>query len=529
MMKLKYKYDVKLISEMRKINGRWDNVEKCWIFNPLFYKFLSSQFRNKELDDEYINYTSNIENKIKSISVTREELYTNNLKLTDYQVKGVRYLLEIKNVILNMGLGSGKTLTSLYGANELIKNKPDAKILILCPASMKRLVWEKEINKFFPNMTYVVVEGSKQERKNMYAKGKVLIVSMETARTMFDREILKNVVWDAVIIDEASKLIKNHTTLSNKMVSSLTSIHRWALTGYVVENSITDVFGIMKFIDKNLFTNFDTFKDWFCTTELIQNHWNKGYIEVITGSKNEKLLKEILQKYVYRVGREVIDKELPEKTEQNIFVDMEKEQLNSYNKIVDSVGSNNVFEVLTYLREVVDFPCMIGEAGEGSKSNELENILNELQGGRTIIFTQFVKCAEILYSKLKDKFKTFYIIGDTSMIDREIILKDFEKTNNSLLICSDVLSYGFNMQFACNIINFDMPFNPVKLDNRIARVYRKGQMNKVTVVNMITKNSIEEKIWDIIINKKELHEKLTSVSMGMPNWDMINYLLGKSK
>ena len=529
--KLYYNFSEKLILEMKKIGGKFNNIEKCWEFNILFYKFLSIEFRNQKLEIEYFDYKNKIENEIIRIKNIMNKEVENNITLAEYQVQGKSFLLSMNNVILNLPLGGGKTLTALTAINKIINEKPDSKMLILCPAGIKRLVWENEIKKFFPNMNYIIVEGNQNQRQLIYnnSKGKVLIVGIETARTKFDSSILKNIVWNVIAIDEASKLIKNHNTISNKFVSSLIAFRKFAITGYVLENSIMDVYGIMKFVDKTLFPNINMFKDMFCVTEEIWNKYSQSYIEVVSGAKNKDMLKEILKQYVFRVERSVIDKELPEMIEKTIYSEMEEQQRVSYEMLKEQLyATGNIFEGLTYLREITDFPQIVKMQGDGGKYKDLVEILDEMEG-RTIIFTQWVESAQILYDRLSKSRKAFFIVGETPFNVRETIINEFKNNDNSILICSDVLSYAFNLQFANNLINFDLPFSYVKWQNRIHRIYRKGQTSRVVIINMIAKDSIEERIFELIKSKGELIDEMKTESGGVPNWQLINYLLGKSK
>lgn len=534
-LKLQFPHNTsEVLDRIHQVGGKWDKFNKVWRVNINWLPYLLSVLPDG-MKQQYSVKLLDYENKIKNQNILVNEIISETgFKAFEYQISAVNFVLNNGSSLLNISLGGGKTFVSLSLINKKLIEKKDARILILCPSYLKKQVWENEIKKFYPSMDYEVIEYDKETRKMAYIKPypRVKIVSLETARQDGDADVLKRMVWDFIIIDEASK-IKNKSTKINKLVSRLMAYSKIALTGYPIENGIEDLYGIFKFVDGSLFRNWEMFKTNFLKMREIYLHKNKTLIEVVDGYKNLEVLFEVMKPYIFRTDRSVVDRYLPKLYNRDILLELSGKQKLAYDTLVELIFSDKskLFENIHQIKQLLNFLSHLSQDHEQSvKYEEVLNILNELQKGRVMIFTYYIETANKIKEYLeKDAkiWKSEVITGQVSYEDRDKILNESKNHDRFILVTTDALSMGFNLQHFDTIINFDLPWNPAKLENRIGRVYRQGQTQNVRVYNLICQNTFEERIINILKNKLNLIDRLSKVESGVPDWELINVIFGK--
>ena len=478
--------------------------------------------------------------------------------LLPFQEDGVKFLLGTKGAILNADIGLGKTLIALtasiilhekwkddiranFSSNmspeklrELLTRKK-FRVLVVCPSSLK-YHWKEQIKEHFsPSISYTVVDGGKQVRTSQYKYPSLFtITSYELVRMDWDINLLRSIPFNIIILDEVTK-IKNFRTKTYKNILKIPSTYKWGLTGSAIENSPVDLFSIFNFIDRSKFNkDWWMFKKHFLITHPITLPDGRTYEEVVD-YKNLELLKLLTRPYIFIKKKRDVLKQLPPVIQKNYWLHLTPEQEEAYDEILEMVRAQEVDPLasLTYLREVVNSTSLISNLlpnlnGSSCKLEELLSILPETGDEKVVIFSQFKKFVDLVEEELeRNNYTTLKITGEDSSEEK---MKKVEKFNNHkgkiILLATDVIAYGINLQHSCSIlINLDLPWNPMKLENRIGRLDRMGQKNPVTVINLLTKSTIEERVWNILTKKKELINKLLSLEREVKDMEFYRWLV----
>lgn len=524
-----FQYDADIISAIKSLpNRKWDPVRKVWTIPLLDYPKLAGVL-GIEVQKVFEKYQEAIEER-KEIDSKREELLQRDVnfdlkggdKLKKYQEESVNFLLLSKNCILNLDIGLGKTIVAIVAGLLIKKQQPRFRDLIVCPASLK-YHWASEIEKY-TDETYTIVEGDFEDRKIQYLNSNTFtIVNYELVRMEKDLTILKNIPWNVITADEITR-IKNMKTRSNKALRQLIAGYRWGLTGSPIENKLTDLYSIMRWINPSVFGNYWGFRERF----MIFQKRVMGYKswQELVGYKNLDEIKERMKNSLIRKQKREVLSELPPRVERLYYVNMTAQQWGVYNAIKDEMlqmlGKDiNPLAKLTYLRECVNSPETIGMKGKSGKIEELKGILDEIGDQKVIVFSQFVKACNVIMKEIKGR-KIIFVSGADGSEGKFKKVEQFkESPEGTILLSTDCMSYGQNLQFCNILVNFDLPFNPIKLENRIGRIDRLGQENKVLVINLIAKNTVEERVWEILQKKKDLIQKLIGLDYN-PNAELKN-------
>ena len=515
-----FNYDPLLIQKIKLCGGVWNPVNRYWCLPLSAYPSFKSVFgRHDVLEARYYELKSKEEQEIREKwdkvknGILPDKFKTLSLKIQPlaYQKTGISFLYHFKKALLNFDLGLGKTFISIVAS--LLECGEDDKVLIVCPSSLK-YSWANEIEKF-TDEKYVIVEGDRAKRKNLYhANVKFIITSYELVRLGYDIDIIRKLKWKVLILDEATRF-KNFKTKTNKNLRKIKSLNIYGLTGCAVENRITDLYGIMKVINSKILGLWKDFKNNYLIIRL-QTYDGTNYFEEIVGYKNLEKLKEDFKRFLYKLEKREVLKELPPRQDLIYKIEMSESQSRLHSAISNKIDEGyNPLAVISELRQVVNFPEQIGYDVESAKFNELVKILEDIDD-KVIIFTFYVKSMKILERKLGEIFKQrkiFIVSGELSDKEKQDVINKFkESEKGSILISTDCLAYGQNLQFCNIIINYDLQWNPIVMENRIGRIDRLGQRNPVFVIYLITKNSVEERIWKILSEKKELIDKLMELN-----------------
>jgi len=442
----------------------------------------------KLFDEEEILYDIVKEEKRKNIKFN---LIQPKLKLFPEQEEVAQFILNNRNVINNCSIGFGKTSTSLIS----VISTNARKVLIVVPASLLKQ-WGNEIVKF-TDKDFIIMNKPKF-RKTYFNKEYFTLVSFSTLKN--DIEKVNKINWDYVILDEIVK-IKNYKSKVSKAVLSIKCKNKLALSGAILENKIEELFTIINFVKPDIFSSYWDFKRRYLITRRI-NYGSEIKFDELIGYKNLSNLRDIMSDFV--IKKRLTD--LPIKKEVTHFAKMLPAQRKYHNDIINECISelevnSNPLAKLTLLRQVVNSPETVGLEGKSNKITVLKNILSEVGDSKVIIFTQFKKFGDIIIRELlKDKHRVTFINGSLSSGLKDELIKDW-KLDGEILLATDSISYGINLQEANVLINMDLPFNPIKLQQRIGRIWRRGQKNKCLIVNIISEKSIEGRVLEILNDK----------------------------
>jgi SNF2 family DNA or RNA helicase len=457
-----------------------------------------------KLIDDFKNYETvefNIPNSLKDT-------------LRPYQITGFKWLKTLANYgfggILADDMGLGKTLQVIA----LLESELDTftlPSLVVAPTSLI-YNWEQEILKFSGKLKTVVISGNIQKRtESLKDNGHVYITTYDMLKRDIDSYLPMKFKY--VIADEA-QYIKNHRTQNAKSLKLLNSEVRFALTGTPIENSLTEIWSIFDFIMPNYLGNVDKFiKDY--ETPIIKNK---------DMNKAKKLQKQIRSFLLRRLKKDVL-KDLPAKIETTLYANMNDEQANVYmaylheaRGVFQKVSEGNqlnqnklkILALLTRLRQICCHPSLFIEdyKGESSKLTlAIDTINSSIESGhRVLLFSQFTSMLEIIKKEFaKEKIKYFYLDGATNAKKRIEMVDKFNSGENDIFLISlKAGGTGLNLMGADVVIHYDPWWNPAVMNQASDRTHRYGQKKVVQVINLVVKDSIEEKIMELQNKKKDL-------------------------
>lgn len=385
--------------------------------------------------------------------------------------------------------------------------------LIIMPTSLIHN-WEEEIKKFAPTLSVYRHYGADRKNNiNNFDDFDVILTSYGTVRNDF--ELLSQYQFLFVILDE-SQYIKNPNSKTYKAVSQLDTQYRMVLTGTPIENSLTDLWSQLNFVNQGLLGSLTFFKNEFVTP-----------IEKYEDELQQERLKKIIQPFVLRRTKNEVEKDLPERTELVRWCTMSEDQRHIYeeekskirNKLIDLYENNMrnqvsfyAFKGLMKLRQIANHPIMAdtGYTGESGKFNEIIRHIEGLQAEKNhkvLIFSSFVKHLNLFAKYFKKNDMPFSTLtGEMSSKKRKQAISDFNHNpdNRFFLISIKAGGVGLNLTAADYVFIIDPWWNPAVENQAINRAHRIGQDKKVFVYRFIGTDTVEEKIQTLQQKKSEL-------------------------
>ncbi len=436
-------------------------------------------------------------------------------RLYPYQEEGVRFALHRKAALIGDEMGLGKTLQGIaLGVlkKELFGFK---RVLIITLASLKEQ-WRREVERFTDEKA-TVVAGGPGVRRRIYKEDPSLFKITNYEAVLRDVTVLSRFKPDLVILDEAQR-IKNFATKTADAVKRLPRKHALVLTGTPLENRLEDVYSIIQFLDPYMLSPL-----WRFAADHFMLSRSKN--DRVMGYRNLDLLHEKLKSIVVRRRKEEVLSDLPEEITNNYYIELTHEQTKIHNgymqsllpllnkKFLTPMDIRRIQEILLRMRSVCDSTYLIDRSTNISpKLEELEGVLDELvvQGGRkAVIFSEWTTMTYLIARRLS-RLGIYFVelSGKIPVHKRQALIDEFTVNPDcKVFLSTDSGGTGLNLQAADCVINFELPWNPARLRQRTGRVNRIGQASKtVNVVNLIAKNSIEEKILAGIHLKTELFE-----------------------
>ena len=435
-------------------------------------------------------------------------VFPNGLKPYPFQITGVNWLTEHKEALLADQMGLGKTVQAIIAMRVLFRKGELQSVLVLCPASMTT-VWEREIKSWAPELRQLRIQGAPWIRTDAWkSPAEIYIVSYET---------LRNDVWglardkfDLLILDEAQK-IKNPGTQTHLAVKQLIPQYRWALTGTPIENKVGDAVALFAVLKPGLFNRFS---------------------ERTAG--NDEVRRKI-EPYLLRRTIEEARLELPELTHQDHWLDLEPGQQRSYSArekagVADiaSMGSSatriHVLALITKLKQI----CNYDDANrESCKLNFLKDQLESLTDGsndKALIFSQYpVKTLQKIEPEL-NRFKPLTFDGALSAKRRDEVVSKFQESDDNVILLMSVRAGGIGLTLtrANHVFHFDHWWNPAVVDQASARVRRIGQSKPVFVHSLYALDTIEERIFSLLQEKRAVFQAVFGGKAAADDDDMEN-------
>ncbi len=443
--------------------------------------------------------------------------------LRQYQKEGYRWLAFLREYglagILADDMGLGKTIQTLALLLNHHKNgRQRQPSLVVAPTSVV-YNWMSEAEKFTPKLSTALFLGRDRSElltKLKRDKGKPDVIFTTYGIIRRDYETLKELQFDYLILDEAQN-IKNPESVGAKASKSLKALHRIALSGTPVENRVKELWSIFDFLMPDFLGNEREFNDTF-----------EKPIEAGQHEAGQKLRK-IVHPFILRRLKSQVEKELPERTDIISYCEMEDDQATLYREINDEcrqkvlgeiasrgIGRSqiSVLAALLRLRQVCCDPRLLKDRQNeavpaSSKLAALMEMVDEIvdSGHRTLIFSQFVEMLTLVRAKLDEAgYKFEYLDGQTPAKDRLEKVEGFNKDKSIpiFLISLKAGGTGLNLTGADYVIHYDPWWNPAVENQATDRAHRIGQTRHVFNYKLITRRTVEEKIYKLQEKKKEL-------------------------
>ncbi|QEV10068.1 ATP-dependent helicase [Streptomyces prasinus] len=445
--------------------------------------------------------------------------------LRDYQRRGLNWLVHMTSVGLgccladDMGLGKTVTLIALH----LHRRSDPASAgptLVVCPTSLIGN-WQREIERFAPGTPVRRFHGARRSLDGV-ADGEFVLTTYGTMR--LDAPRLADVSWGMVVADEAQH-VKNPYAATARQLRSIDARARVALTGTPVENNLSELWAVLDWTTPGLLGRLGTFR--------------RRYADAVEGGTDPaaaERLARLVRPFLLRRHKSDpgIAPELPPKTETDHAVSLTQEQTALYEAVVrealaeisgtsDTSGGSGadgmarrgmIVKLLTGLKQICNHPAQFLKeerpalAGRSGKLELLDELLDTVlaERSRVLVFTQYVRMARLLERHLAARgVPSQFLHGGTPVAEREAMVRRFQEGGVPVFLLSlKAAGTGLNLTRAEHVVHYDRWWNPAVEAQATDRAYRIGQTRPVQVHRLIAEGTIEDRIADLLVRKREL-------------------------
>lgn len=434
-------------------------------------------------------------------------------KLLPYQERGAIFAACRGRVVLADDMGLGKTVQALAATEMLRRRRGIQRVLVVAPASVK-YQWKTEIEKF-SGLSAQVIEGLLPRRRAMYASPRFFnLTSYELV--LKDVRYMHELAPDLIILDEAQR-IRNWTTATARTIKQLKSRYAFVLTGTPLENKLEELFSVVEFIDgRRLGPAF----------RFLHDHRTEDEHGTLTGYRGLDQIHDQLEPILLRRTRQEVLKDLPKRTDRILQVPLTPHQAEPYweqNDILaalmrkwerqgwlSEIDQKRVLCCLQNMRMLCNSTFLFDkQTNHSPKLAEFREIIRELaieEGRKVVVFSEYERMTHLAGKELEKLGIGFVSLhGSVPSRNRGALMEKFRRDAGCrVFLSTDAGGVGLNLQAASAVVNFEPPWNPARLEQRIGRVHRLGQAHPVHVVHLLTKDSIEERVWETLQLKKSL-------------------------
>ncbi len=460
-------------------------------------------------------------------------------RLRPYQLRGVSWLEYLHSLGLGACLaddmGLGKTveliafLIKIKDKDQKSKNinaNASGPALLVCPLSVAGN-WAREIRRFAPSLTVLTHHGMKRLSGSEFleeARCRDVVITTY-ALAAKDEEDLSAVVWSHVILDEAQN-IKNQEAQQTQSIKRLEAKNRIALTGTPVENRLSELWSIMDFLNPGYLGSKEAFRKQFTLP-----------IEKYRNQERSAALRSVIQPFILRRLKTdpAVIRDLPLKMEMKVNYNLTEEQASLYAAVVEEMlgkieelegikRRGQILAALTKLKQICNHPALFLQDassldGRSGKLARLDEMLYETaaSGDRSLIFTQFAGMGTMLKHHIQEKMglEALFLHGGTARTKREEMIARFQAGNTPVFILSlKAGGFGLNLTAANHVFHFDRWWNPAVENQATDRAFRIGQKKNVFVHKFVCLGTLEEKIDEMIEQKKSLADSVIGSGEG---------------
>ena len=434
-------------------------------------------------------------------------------KLLPYQARGALFAACRGRAVLADDMGLGKTIQALATAELLRQRRGIERVLVIAPASVK-YQWKTEIEKF-TDRSVKIVEGLLPQRRAMYASPEFFTLT-NYELVLKDIRYMQELRPDLIVLDEAQR-IRNWTTATARTIKQLKSRYVLVLTGTPLENKLEELFSVVEFVDGRRLGPAFRFVDEHRVLD------EKGRL---TGYRGLDRIHEKLAPILLRRTRAEVLKDLPERTDKVFRVPLTSQQAEPYYEQSDllaqlvrkwerqgwlsEIDQKRILCCIQNMRMLCNSTFLFDKQTHHSpKLKEFREIMTDVVMGeerKVVVFSEFERMTHLAGEELCKLGIGFVSLhGGVPSRKRGALIEQFRNDPAcKVFLSTDAGGVGLNLQAASVVVNFEPPWNPARLEQRIGRVHRLGQSRPVHVIHMLTSKSIEERVWETLALKKSL-------------------------
>lgn len=438
-------------------------------------------------------------------------------ELRDYQARGVAWLRGMTDLglgaVLADAMGLGKTIQLIA----LLVSRPGP-FLVVCPTSVVGN-WERELNRFAPDLTVHRHHGPERTLDPETLDG-VVVTSYGTLRR--DAELLNQVNWDVVTLDEAQQ-IKNPATTAAKVVRQLTTNTTLALTGTPMENRLAELWAVIDATNGGMLGTKAAFTRRFVKPV-------EGHHDLQAAAR----LRNLVAPFIMRRTKEdpEVARDLPDKIERTVDCLLTSEQAELYKQVTDEAMAElahadgmqrrgRILAMLTALKQVTNHPAqflnedgpLVGRSGKLQAAQEIIASVTDA-GEQILVFTQFVAMGKLLSRQLSADLDqpVPFLHGTLSLAQRDAMVEQFQSGGGAgvLIVSTRAGGTGLNLTAATHVLHYDRWWNPAVEDQATDRAHRIGQTRTVEVHKLVTSGTLEERIADMLERKRALADAVVA-------------------
>ncbi len=444
-------------------------------------------------------------------------------KLRSYQKNGYGWLWFLYQnrfsglLCDDMGLGKTHQVMGLMTGilAKLSASKDDTRFLVVCPTTVLNH-WFDKVMEFTPFLKPYIYHGTDRLFEDAFNDHNLIITSYGIA--LRDREMLSQYRFELLVLDEIQS-VKNKSTKTYAAIKSLEAVCIIGLTGTPIENSVTEL--------KSLFDI--TLPGYLLSDSSFETHFRVPIEEYSSREAKDKLAK-LIRPFTLRRKKDQVLKELPPKIEDIRSCELSEIQTRFYKDVVENQGRDlvqqlkdpdqkvpymHIFAVLNYLKQICDHPILLEKQGKdytkypSGKWDLFVELLEESLGSgqKVVVFSQYVRMLELIEVYLRDINVEFATIKGHTRHRAEAV-KRFNTDPNCMVFSGSLRASGLGIDLtgASVVIHYDRWWNAAREEQATDRVHRIGQTRGVQVFKLLTRNTLEEKIDQIISRKKRLME-----------------------
>jgi len=438
--------------------------------------------------------------------------YLPEVSFLEHQIETAKTVIDDMNGrgILADEVGLGKTIEAGLILKELMVRGLVKNVLLLVPASLVNQ-WVKELHEKF------YIQAASYRKNYSWNDYPIFVTSIDLAKREPHREAILQNQYDMVIVDEAHKL-KNHKTLNYSFVRSIKKKYCLLLTATPIQNKIVELFNLVSILKPGFLGNYESFIKRFSSkqiNEMEDQYLNKLIKKVMVRNRRKDTILDDVKRHVHTVWIEFTEEESAVYEEINQFLSTFSSSLSKvtylkeicssreacYLSLQNSTDPRLIQNSEEILNKIAQLPHHI-------KAKELVKLIEKIGDEKIIVFTEYRATQFYLQWYLNEHQITSVAFKGGMKHGRKDWMRQLFKSNAQVFIATEAGGEGINLQFCRFLINYDLPWNPMRLEQRIGRIHRYGQENDVHIYNFAIKNTLEEHIMKLLYEKLHLFERI---------------------